>query len=143
MAILGSRVVYDRKLMSIMPIFESISGIALKDCLMDLNNELVFIVDEENIGRAIGRNGSTASRISAALNRKIKILAFSPDIREFVRNAIHPVRPKQIDDNDGVITISAEDAKSRGLLIGRNSRNLKNTEQLIRRFFSIKGIKVK
>jgi len=99
-------------------------------------------VKEGEIGKAVGRGGSNIRKLEGNLNRKIKIVEFNPEVTEFARNLIMPLRAEAIELREGVLYIKGEDAKVRGMLIGRDSQNLKNYEEIIKRYFSIEKIRV-
>ena len=43
---------------------------------------------------------------------------------------------------DGIITMTPESSESRGYLIGRAGKNLRNMESIIQRYFPIKEVRV-
>lgn len=133
---------YDLELLKFFSFFEKITHVAAKDCLVDASGALVFVVPEEKISKAVGKQGANAKKLHTAMNRKIKILAFNPDLKSFVKNVVHPIKVADINEEDGVVTIKSQDHASRGLLIGRNAQNLRNFESIVKRFFEIKEIKV-
>ena len=54
-----SRIKYDSELIKLMTLFESMTGAKVKDCISD--EKLTFIIEEGDMGKAIGRNGATAN----------------------------------------------------------------------------------
>jgi transcription termination/antitermination protein NusA len=137
------RIKYDMSLMKTMSLFETLTHTQLKDCFIDKNSMMLFVVDESQMSRAIGREGANVKRIEGLLNRKIKILGYTPDLIQFVRNVLYPLRVNGIMEQDGVVTIDGEDSRTKGLLIGKNSQNLKNNLSIIQRYFeAVKEIKV-
>ena len=136
------KIKYDLNLMKFMSFFESLTNTKLKDCFIDNNSLLVFVVEENQIAKAIGKKGVNAKRIKEKLNRKIKIVEFNPHLEIFVANLISPLKAKEIKINDKVVTIVGPDTKTKGLLIGRNGQNLRNYEETVKRYFDIKEIKV-
>ena len=62
---------------------------------------------------------------------------------EFIKNAIMPLNKVVVSEEDNVITITANDTKTRGLLIGRESSNLKRLKELVSRYFDVEDIMVK
>lgn len=136
-----SRIKYDFVSMRFMSLFESVTGAKLKDCIM--GNELVtFIVEENQIGKAIGKAGINVRKLERALNRKIKIVEFSSEILRFVQKAIYPLTVKDIKEENGTITIFSPDAKTKGLLIGRDKQNLNSLKEMVARFFDVNEIKI-
>ena len=130
-------------LMKTMSLFETLTHTPLKDSIIDKNNLLLFVVDEADMSRAIGKEGSNVRKMEGLLNRKIKILGYTPDLVQFTRNVLYPLRVKDISEQDGIITINGDDPRTKGLLIGKNSQNLKNNLSIIQRYFdNVKEIKV-
>ncbi len=136
------RIIYNADLMKIMNIFENITGTKLKDCFIDNNSLLVFVVQQNEIGKAIGRNGVNIRKMEYILKRKIKIVEFNPEITEFVKSLIMPLQAVDINVREKIVYIRGPDTKTRGMLIGRESQNLKNYEEIIKRYFDIEHIKV-
>jgi len=128
--------------MQFMNMFSTITKVDIKDCFLDDNDLLTFIVKENELGRAVGKRGFKVKLLEKTMNRKIKILEFNSDLVTFIKNTIYPLQTKNIEEADGVITIEAFDSKNRGYLIGRAAQNLHNFEKIIKRHFSISEIKV-
>ena len=137
------RIKYDSSLLQTMSIFEKITGTAPKDCFNDKNTNLVFVVEEESMSRAIGKGGANVKKMEGLLNRKIKILGYTPDVVQFVRNILYPLQAEDITEQEGTITITGHDSRTKGLIIGRDSQNLKSDLAIIQRYFDrIKELKV-
>ena len=136
------KITYDQELMKIISFFESMTGARVKDCFKEGEDLLTFVVEEGEIGKAIGKGGSNIRRVESALNRKIKIVEFNPDLTIFTRNLIMPLRAENIQLKDGVLFIKGGDAKVRGMLIGRDSKNLKSNKEIIKKYFNIEKIRV-
>lgn len=126
--------------MKFMSIFESITQTKLKDCIE--NEHLIFIVQENQIAKAIGKKGNNVRRLHQMLKKKIKLVEFNPDPIIFVKSLISPLKAKDIKIDGDVITIQGGDTKTRGLLIGRNGKNLREYESIVKRYFPIKEMKV-
>lgn len=137
-----TRIKYDAKLLKLMPLFESITRAKLKDCFIDDLGLLIFVVNEKDMPNAIGKGGKNVRKLIAIFKRKIKIVEFSPTLEEFIANLIYPIKPKNIEFTDGIATIAGEDVQSRAMLIGRDSRKIKNYKAIIQRYFDIKELKV-
>jgi N utilization substance protein A len=137
------RIKYDVSLIKTMSLFETVSRTDLKDSFIDKNDLMVFVVEEQFMSRAIGKAGANVKRLESLLNRKIKILGFTPNLLQFVRNLLYPLQVGDISEQQGIITITGHDSRTKGLLIGKNSQNLKNNLSVIQRYFEdIKEIKV-
>jgi transcription termination/antitermination protein NusA len=136
------KIVYDMGLMKFMDCFSSITHARLKDSFIDDTDMLYFIVEENDIGKAIGKNGYKAKMLEKVLNRKIKIVEFNPDVLQFIKNVIFPLRIKEIALVDGYVEIEVYDSKTRGLLIGRSAKNLHSLELIVKRYFKFNEIRV-
>ncbi len=124
-----------------MSFFESATKARLKDCFVDQNDLLVFVVEPTQYGLAVGKAGSNVKRIEASLKRKVKIVEFADDIVSFVAGLMQPSKAKDISVMDGIVNRTPEPG-SRGYLIGRAGKNLRNMESVIRRYFPIKEVKI-
>ncbi len=136
------KIKYDNALLKLMSFFETVTKAKLKDCFVDQNSMLVFVVEPVQYGLAVGRAGSNVKRVEAVLKRKIKIVEFSDDVISFVASLIQPSKAKQITLEDGTVTITPDSSESRGYIIGRAARNLRNYEIIIRRYFPLKELRV-
>ena len=137
-----SKITYNADLLKIMSLFEKITRTRIKDCFIDNNDLMTFVVPDFQIGKAVGKNAVNVKKLENLLKRKIKIVAFNPSVVQFVKNLIYPVKAK-VDEQNNIITIKANDTKSRAFLIGRNKINLKNNLKITKKYFKqIEDIKV-
>ncbi|MBU0629127.1 MAG: NusA-like transcription termination signal-binding factor [Nanoarchaeota archaeon] len=135
-----SRIKYDINLMNYIKLFENLTRAKVKDCIS--NDHLIFIVEENEIGKAIGKGGSNIRRLEDLLKKKIKVAEFSPDVRQFIRNFVMPLHVNEISDENNIITISGPDTKTKGLLIGRDRKNINYLKEVVGRYFKVEDIKV-
>lgn len=135
-----SKIKYNIDLMRYMQLFESLTRAKLKDCIC--NEQIIFIVEENEIGKAIGKGGSNVRRVEELLKKKIKIVEFNPDVKQFVRNFVMPLQVRDIHEENEIVTIVGLDTKTKGLLIGRDRKNLERLKDVVGRYFKVEGIKV-
>ncbi len=136
------RAKYDVELLKLMSLFEKITKASLKDCFVN-RDKIVFVVNEGEMGKALGKQKSNIQRIEETINRKIKIVEFNPDVLEFIKNLMFPLRILEITQDDVVVTIKGPDAKTKGLMIGARAQNLRNYEEIVKKYFdNINEIKV-
>ena len=133
---------YDNQTLKIMSLFEEITRTRLKDSFVDDNDLLTFIVEQGQLGKAVGKKAINVKKLEKLLNRKIKILEFNSDIIRFVKNLIYPLKAKDIVKEEDKIMITGPDTRTKGLLIGKNAKNLRNTEKIVKKYFPIEEIKV-
>ncbi len=137
------KVIYDDKLITYMSLFDKVTHASLKDCIIDQNDNPIFVVQPAEISKAIGKGGSNVKRLSAMLNRKIKIVEFNPELTQFVRNFVAPLTVRDVAEENGIVTIFGNDMKERGMMIGRDSQNLRMMEGIVKRYFKIEKMMVR
>ncbi len=135
-----SKVKFDSESMKLIALFESMTGANVRDCIT--NEKLIFIIGENEMGRAIGRNGANIKRMENSLKRRIKLVEYSSDVLQFVRNIIHPVEVLGIKNEEGVITIRGKDSGSKAMLIGRERQNINHLTGIVKRYFDVKEMRV-
>ncbi|MBW2977214.1 NusA-like transcription termination signal-binding factor [Candidatus Woesearchaeota archaeon] len=136
-----TKIKYDVNTMKFISLFESITGAALKDCF-EQNSRLIFVVKQGEIGKAIGKRGLNIKKLERVLRKKIKIIEFNPELLQFVQNIVFPSKVKEIKQEDSTVIITPPDSETRGYLIGKSAVNLRNTEEIVKRYFDITEIKV-
>ncbi|HJO01478.1 MAG TPA: NusA-like transcription termination signal-binding factor [Candidatus Woesearchaeota archaeon] len=134
------KIKYDIDIMKYMSLFESLSGAKVKDCIV--NDVIFFIVHENEMGKAIGKQGSNIKRVENTLKKKIKLAEFNNDVSQFIQNLIYPLKAKEIKEEEGVVTIYVDDRKTKGMLIGRDRHNINSIKDIVKRYFKVEEIKV-
>ncbi|PIN79737.1 NusA-like transcription termination signal-binding factor [Candidatus Woesearchaeota archaeon CG10_big_fil_rev_8_21_14_0_10_34_8] len=134
---------YTNELMGVMSLFNKITRVSAKDCFEDKLGLLTFVVDQVLIGKAVGKKATNVKKLEQLLKRKLRIIGYTSEVKQFLRNVIYPLKVSSIEQADEVLTIKDDDKKTKSLLIGRNAQNLRNTESIVNRYFShITEIKV-
>lgn len=135
------KIKFDIELMKVMTLFETITRSKVKDVIK--NEDLyIFIVQEGEIGKAIGKKAANVRKLENVLKRKVRVIEYSNDLERFVRNVIMPLRVEKVEIEDAIVILHTSDTKTRGYLIGRAASNLRNTESIVKRHFPIDEIKV-
>jgi len=138
-----SKITYDTQLLKIMFLFEKVTRTKLKDCFYDDKEILTFVVDQPQIGKAIGKNASNVKKLKDLLKKNIKIVAYNDNIIRFVENLIYPIKAQVRKEGNDII-IGGKDTKTKGILIGRNRSNLENLKSITKKYFKdIENIHVK
>lgn len=128
-----------------MTLFENLTGIVVKDCLIDnQNNTIYFIIEEGKAGIAIGRDGNNVKNVEKLINKEIKIFEFSKDLSVFVKNLIPQITEVKIkNENNRKLVEVKIDKKDRALVIGRDSRKIKIYKELLQRNHNVDDIIIK
>ena len=135
------KIKYNIDSMKFISLFETLTRARVKDYLV-VEGISVFVVNENDIGLAIGKNGINAKKAGDAIKKPVKIVAYSEDVCQFVKNYIYPVKVKEVTKEDNVVTIEGIDTKSKGIIIGRDRKNLNNLIDVTKRYFDIEKIQV-
>ena len=138
---MSAKIVYDIDAMKFMSLFENITRAKLKDCIIK-DNMILFIVQPNEISKAIGSKGANVKKLERMLNKRVKIVEFASEPVNFIKNLIHPLQVKEIKEEDGIYTLAPVDLKTRGMLIGRNASNLRAYEDVVKRYFPVQELKV-
>ncbi|UCF45289.1 MAG: NusA-like transcription termination signal-binding factor [Candidatus Bathyarchaeota archaeon] len=128
-------------------LFESVSGASVKDCIIDEEQgRAIFIVNQGQVGVAIGRGGRNIHTLERMTGKKHEIIEYSEDPQQFIRNALKPagVREVRITERmDGkkmvVVTVNPKD---KGVAIGKNGKNAERLRFLAKRYFNIQNVSI-
>lgn len=128
-------------------LFESVSGASVKDCIIDEEQgRAIFIVNQGQVGVAIGRGGRNIHTLERMTGKKHEIIEYSENPQQFIRNALKPagVREVRITERmDGkkmvVVTVNPKD---KGVAIGKNGKNAERLRFLAKRYFNIQNVSI-
>ena len=127
---------FDTKTIHTMNIFENYTGVAVIDCLIE--EEVVYIIVEKGkVGLAIGKNGSLIKRVEKVLGKNIKVFEYDENLVNFVKNLIPQAQEIVVKDKIVEVKVNKRD---RGIVIGRNSKNLKIIKALLERNHGVKDV---
>jgi len=135
-----ARIKYDSDLIKLISLFESLTGAKLRDCIA--NDSIIFIVNDGEMGKAIGKKGANIRRIEDLLKKRVRLVEYSADVAKFVSNLIHPVKVQDIREEEGIVSINASDPKTKGMIIGRDRSKINFINDIVKRHFDIKEVKV-
>ncbi len=135
------------KEMRFIALFESITGAAVRDCVLDDDaNRAIFIVKEGDIGMAIGKGGKNIRLLERMTSKKHEIIEYSEEPSRFIKNALKPARVTEIritEKPDGkTIAVVQVDPKDKGVAIGKNGRNAERIRFLAKRYFQIQNVSI-
>lgn len=126
---------FDINVIKFINFFEKITRASAKDVIIK-EDRMVFIVNEGNLGKAIGKGGVNIKKLENAFKKKIRIVEFKSDVCEFIENLILPLKISNIYKEDNLVKIKADGFKLRSMLIGRDKKNLKSLKDVVKRYFN-------
>ncbi len=115
---------------------EKVTKAHVKDCVIN-NGELAVVVQEGDMGLAIGRKGENAEKVRRIISKKVSFIEFSGDIKKFIRNLFAPAALTDIRVNGDTVEIKAKEMQR---IIGRGGKRKKRAELLLGRHFGIKKV---
>lgn len=128
------RIKLDQETAGLSSLMEKISGAAVKDCFQD-DDTVYFVVAPGEIGKAIGKGGINIRKVQDELHKKIKVVEFRDRVDEFIKNLIYPLAVERIVEEQDSFILQDTSRKTKGLLIGRDGKNLKFINRAVQRFF--------
>ncbi len=135
-----SRIKLDSQILGLISLFESISGAKVKDCIND--DKIIFVIEENDMGKAIGKAGSNIKNLEFKLKKKVKLVEHKHKVEDFIRSFLHPLEVLDIKEDNGIVTIHGRDSQIRSMIIGRERSSLKNLLDITKRYYNINEIKV-
>ena len=131
--------VFNTEAIQVINLFESFTGVGVKDCL--IQGETIYIVVEEGkINLAIGKNGTLVKELERILKKNIKLFEYKTELKDFVKSLIP--QAKSVEIKDRVVEVRV-DKRDRPIVIGRDSKNLKIVEELLKRNSKIEKVVVR
>jgi N utilization substance protein A len=124
--------------------FEETTGARVHDCVIDESeNRIIFVVKKGDIGIAIGGRGDKIRKVRQAIGKSIKVIEYSDDITEFLKNTFVPAKVKNINvvEHDGKrVAIITVEKQEKGIVIGTKGRKIQNAKKLAHRYYGIHDI---
>ncbi len=132
---------YDLKTIQFINMFESMTHTNVKNCFF-YNEMLVFIVSEHQGRKAVGMKGKNVKQLNNLLNKKIKVVEYSSEPVKFIKSFISPIVAEDINVDGKMMNIKVSSTKDKGVLIGRDSRNLSMLRDLVKKYFDLDNVKI-
>jgi len=129
-------------------LFESMTGAMVKDLLVDEENgKLTFLVKKGDMGLAIGKRGSTVTKVQKTVDKGVEVIEHSDDPVEFITNLMAPAKIRSIrilqkENGEKIATIEA-DSKNKRTAIGKAGQNIERARLLAKRQHNINNIIIK
>ena len=144
----------DMQLMRYINIFDRTTKVSTNDCFV-YNNTIYFAVPKKLIFKALGKNAENARMISGILRKKIRVVAMPEEsdlskdnekkrietLKKFVSEVVAPIEFSGFDLIDDVVNISGS-RETKAILIGRDRSKEKELEDILKRNFGVKGLRI-
>ena len=129
-------------------LFENMTGAMVKDCIIDDdNNKVTFVVKKGDMGLAIGKRGSTVSKVQKAVDRGVEVIELNEDPAQFIRNILSPAELQSVKistrkSGEKIATVTTDNTNKR-IAIGKNGINIERAKVLANRLHNIDNIILK
>ncbi len=128
-------------------LFESITNANARDCIVDEEQgRVIFVINEGQIGVAIGRGGRNIHTLERMTGKRHEIIEYSEDPVRFIKNALKPALVKEVrvtERTDGKrIAVVAVNPRDKGVAIGKNGKNAERLRFLAKRYFQIQNVSI-
>lgn len=122
-------ITYDQRTIGIIATFEQITKTTVKNCVID--NSILFVVKEGDAGKAIGKQGLNIKKLSNLLKKPVRVVEYTEDPIQFVKNLTKNTNSKVYKDPNGEIIIHPATGKDKGIILGRDKQHLKLLQDLL------------
>lgn len=120
----------------------------VKDCIIDdEHGKVTFVVKNGDMGLAIGKGGSSVSKVQRAVDKGIEIVELDDDPIQFIKNCLSPaklqsVKISQKQSGEKIAIVTADNTNKR-IAIGKNGINIERAKLLVDRQHNIDNIILK
>ncbi|MCZ6614055.1 MAG: NusA-like transcription termination signal-binding factor [Thaumarchaeota archaeon] len=128
-------------------LFQSISGATARDCILDEKmNRIIFVVNEGDMGLAIGKGGSSIKSAEKQLGKPVEVVEYAEDPKDFIINALNTRKISEIRMSEKPGGTKAAlilvDQRHKGEVVGRSGRNAERARLLAKRYFNVESIRI-
>ncbi len=130
---------------SYMALLHELTNVTVRDCIVDNDyDRVIFLVNPDEVGRAVGPRGVNVQRLRKTIGRNIEIVGYSDELEEQVKLALAPVRVKEVrlvkhPTGKKIVYVSV-DPKDKAMAIGRNGRNVARARIILKRYFDVDSV---
>lgn len=140
-------VILNEQCLQLMSQFEGITGAGSRDCIIDERNErIIFVINPGDMGRAIGKQGSSINKASEVLGKRIELIEYSDEPEQFIKNCFLPAQVISItiteDEEGNQIALVEVGEEDRGIAIGKGGKNIYKAKQLAKRQHDIDDVQL-
>jgi N utilization substance protein A len=131
----------------LLSLFQSITTAVSRDCVIDEKmDRVIFVVNKGQMGMAIGKGGSNIKQLQNVIAKKIELVEYSDSPVDFIKNIFNSTMVQDIKLNDRVDgskqAIVVVDMKKKGIILGKDGRNIDKARTLAKRYFNIVNVLV-
>jgi N utilization substance protein A len=120
---------------------QDFSGVTARDCIIN-DKSIIFVVNQKDVGNAIGKKGEKIKRLRKKLKKNIEIYGYCDKAENFIRNSLRGIKINEIkaDEKEQTFFLML-DSENKRKLIGTNK--LKKIKEIMKRNYNIGNIKIR
>ena len=135
-------IVFDTETIKIINIFEMLTQVSVKDCI--LMDDRIYVLTEEGELKKLRENGHVLRNLEKTLNKKILIFEYSKDLSLFLKNSIKGVRGLKIrNEKEKKIVEIVVESPFKSLVIGKDGKNIKALRQILKRNYDVDNLVIR
>ena len=136
-------VTYDTENIRAMNLFESITGVEVRDVILK-EDEAYFVVPDGKAGMAIGKGGKVVKKVQNKLGKNVKIYEYSDNLGKFLNNLVPAdLRGVNIDDNGDQKTVEISVSRdNKGRVVGKNGNKIDSIREVLQRTHGVDEVTV-
>ncbi len=133
--------------MQYIALFESVTNVTVRDCIVDEEDErVILVVKEGEAGMAIGRKGRNVRLLEEMSGKKFEIIEYSENPAQFIKNALKSAKVREVRitkrSNGKTIAVAAVDPRYKGIAVGKDGRNAERLRFLMKRYFQMEDVSI-
>jgi N utilization substance protein A len=120
-------------------LLDKIANVKTSICF-EYNNHIIFAVQKNQIYKAVGPSARNIKMLQEKTGKKIKIIKKIEDnseIKEFITDVVSPIKFKDLEINEKILTITAGSTQNKASLIGRNKRRLDELKKITQNILNL------
>ncbi|MDD1672103.1 MAG: NusA-like transcription termination signal-binding factor [Methanomicrobiales archaeon] len=126
--------------------FENLTGASSRDCIIDDRNQrIIFVVNPGEMGRAIGKKGTSIKKASEEMGKRIEVVEYSTSPEQFIKNCFLPAKVTSVEfEGEGgerIAKVAVPD-EDRGIAIGKEGKNIFKAKKLSQRQHDIADVQL-
>lgn len=136
-------VTYDTENIRAMNLFESITGVEVRDVILK-EDEAYFVVPDGKAGMAIGKGGKVVNKVQNKLDKDVKIYEYSDNLGKFLNNLVPAdLRGVDIDDEGENKTVEISVSRdNKGRVVGKNGNKIDSIREVLQRTHGVDEVTV-
>ncbi|MDG7043935.1 MAG: NusA-like transcription termination signal-binding factor [Nitrososphaerota archaeon] len=142
-----SEIKYTNEELGFMRLFQSLTGIEPRDCIVDKTfDRVILVVNKGMMGITIGKDGQRINYVRKATGKTVIVVEYADTLEELIKNTVGPkyvIGVRETHSVDGskscIVTVNQKD---KGAIFGTGGQNIEKLKLLSNRYFGINQVKV-